>query len=73
MSSPLAAVTSGLATATHRQSTEVTRAAAEWNDAAFRKLDQQVLRPLRDESNRFAAALQHLDVALGRALNDLSR
>lgn len=73
MTSPLSRVTSALATAENRRKAAEAAAAALWSDQAFRQLENRVLRPLGQESSRFAAAVQLLDTALGRALNDLAR
>ena len=69
--SPLAGAVSMLAAAESRRTAAQTAAAARWNDAAYRQVETRVLRPLADEARAFQAALQLLDVALGRCLTQI--
>lgn len=67
-SSPLAQVVAMLVTAESRRVSAEQAAAARWTDYAYRQVEGRVLRPLATESRTFDAALQHLDVVLGRCL-----
>ena len=60
-----------LATAESRRMAAEQAAAARWSDAAHRTVEGRVLRPLAAETRSFTAALQLLDAALGRCLNDV--